>query len=93
MFRHPAWAVGSYSSGPLAAWTIGTKSTGGCSQQHWSPRSIYYSRLARIRVLSCFEIVVVVDEGEGRADLVAQRGADVTLRRRRRVRLLKAVLK
>ena len=39
-----------------------------------------------------FEIVVVVDECEGRADLVAQRGADVALRRRRRVRLL-AVLK
>ena len=29
MFRHPAWAVGSYSSGPLAAGIVGTKSTGG----------------------------------------------------------------
>ena len=28
-FRHPAWAVGSYSSGPSAARTIGIKSTGG----------------------------------------------------------------
>ena len=24
MFRHPAWAVGSYSSGPPAAKTVGT---------------------------------------------------------------------
>ena len=28
MFRHPAWAVGSYSSGPVAARTLRTKSTG-----------------------------------------------------------------
>ena len=29
MFRHPAWAVGRCSSGPPAATTAGTKSTGG----------------------------------------------------------------
>ena len=29
MFHHPAWAVGSYSSGPPAARSAGTKSTGG----------------------------------------------------------------
>ena len=29
MFRHPAWAVGSYGSGPPTAGTVGTKSTGG----------------------------------------------------------------
>ena len=29
MLRHPAWAVVSYSSGPLAATTVGTKSTEG----------------------------------------------------------------
>ena len=29
MFRQPAWAVGNYSSSPLAAGTVGTKSTGG----------------------------------------------------------------
>ena len=39
MFRHPAWAVGSYSSGPLAAKTVGTKSTGGCYHQELSPCS------------------------------------------------------
>ena len=37
MFRHPAWAVGSYSSCPLAAKTVGTKSTGGCYHQELSP--------------------------------------------------------
>ena len=29
MFPHPVWAVGSYSSGPQAARTVGTQSTGG----------------------------------------------------------------
>ena len=37
MFRHPAWAVGSCSSGPLAARTVGTKSTGGCNRPELSP--------------------------------------------------------
>ena len=37
MFRHPAWAVGSYSSGPPAANTVRTKSTGGFHQRHGSP--------------------------------------------------------
>ena len=37
MFPHPAWAVGSYSSGPPAAKTVGTKSTGGFHQRHGSP--------------------------------------------------------
>ena len=37
MFRHPAWAVGSYSSGPTAAGTVGTKSTGGFHQADVSP--------------------------------------------------------
>ena len=37
MFRHPAWAVGSYSSGPPAAETVGTKSTGGFHQGDGSP--------------------------------------------------------
>ena len=30
MFRHPARAVGNYSSGPAAAKTLGTKSMGRC---------------------------------------------------------------
>ena len=29
MFSHPAWAVGNYNSGPAAAESAGTKSTGG----------------------------------------------------------------
>ena len=29
MFRHPAWALGSYSSGPPAAGSAGTKAIGG----------------------------------------------------------------
>ena len=37
MFRHPAWAVSSYSSGPPAARAVGTKSTGGFHQQDASP--------------------------------------------------------
>ena len=37
MFRHPAWAVGSYGSGPPAANTVGTKSMGGFHQRHGSP--------------------------------------------------------
>ena len=37
MFRHPASAVGSYSSGPPAAETVGTKSTGGFHQRDGSP--------------------------------------------------------
>ena len=37
MFHHPVWAVGSYSSGPPAAGTVGTKSTGGFYQADGSP--------------------------------------------------------
>ena len=37
MFRHPAWAVGSYSSGPSAARDVGTKSTGGFANSSVSP--------------------------------------------------------
>ena len=37
MFCHPAWAVGSYSSGPPVVETVGTKSTGGFHQQDVSP--------------------------------------------------------
>ena len=43
MFRHPAWVVGSYSSGPPAARTVGTpgaKSMGGLNRQDGSPCSI-----------------------------------------------------
>ena len=42
MFRHPAWAVGSYSSGPPAAVTVGSKLTGGCYRGDVSPCSLYY---------------------------------------------------
>ena len=37
IFLHPAWAVGSYSSGPSAAGTVGTKVTGGFYQADVSP--------------------------------------------------------
>ena len=37
MFFHPAWAAGSYSSGPPAARTVGTKSTGGFYYSSLSP--------------------------------------------------------
>ena len=37
MFGHPAWAVGSYSSGPPAARSAGIKSTGGFYRMEWSP--------------------------------------------------------
>ena len=37
MFRHPPWAVGSYSSSPSAAGTVGTKSMGGVYQADVSP--------------------------------------------------------
>ena len=38
-----AWAVGSYSYGPLAAETVVTKSTGGCYRPELSP-CIWFSR-------------------------------------------------
>ena len=37
MFRYAAWAAGRDRSGPPAAETVGTKSTGGCYQQDVSP--------------------------------------------------------
>ena len=37
MFHHPAWAVGSYSSGPPAARSAGTKSAGGFPRPLGSP--------------------------------------------------------
>ena len=39
MLSHPAWAVGSYSSGPHAAGTVGTKSTGSFYQADVPPCS------------------------------------------------------
>ena len=41
MFRHPAWAVGSYSSGPPAAGNVGNKPMGGFYQADGSPCTIY----------------------------------------------------
>ena len=37
MFRHLAWAVGSFKISPPAAGTVWTRSTGGCYQGEWSP--------------------------------------------------------
>ena len=39
MFRHSAWAVGSYSNGPTAAQVVATKSTGGFNHPDGSPCS------------------------------------------------------
>ena len=43
MFRHPAWVVGSYSSGPPAARTDRTKSTGGFNHPDGSPCTLIVS--------------------------------------------------
>ena len=52
MFRHPAQAVGSYSSGPPAAGTVGTKSTGGFYICEWSPcRFLQCSYLIKCPIL------------------------------------------
>ena len=37
MLRHPAWAVSSHWSGPTAAGSVGTKSTGGFTKQMCHP--------------------------------------------------------
>ena len=51
IFRHPAWAVGSYSSGPAAAESAGTKWTGGFPRSlgppckfFWCPVNSYWIR-------------------------------------------------
>ena len=41
MFHHPALAVGSHSSGPLAAGTVGTKSMGRFYQADVSPCTMF----------------------------------------------------
>ena len=38
--HHPAWAVGSYRSGPPAARLAITKSTEGCYHTEWSPCNV-----------------------------------------------------
>ena len=49
MFRHAAWAVGSCNSGPPAARTVGTKSTGGFYRPDRSPCiSVYDTYLASL---------------------------------------------
>ena len=45
MFRHPAWAVGSCSSGPPTAVSVGTKSTGGFYRPDLSPCTGYVTAL------------------------------------------------
>ena len=49
MFRQLAWAVGSGSSGPRAAGTVGTKSTGGCNRPEWSPCTLSMVYLGQAR--------------------------------------------
>ena len=52
MFRHPAWAVGSYSSGPPAARAVGTKSTGGFTEQMGHPVPDWQPTLRDVRKIS-----------------------------------------
>ena len=52
MFRHPAWAVGSYSSGPPAAETARTKSTGGFHQQDGSPCKLVFESSNEHKIFS-----------------------------------------
>ena len=60
MFRHPAWAVGSYSSDPPAAGTLGTKSTGGFYQADKSPCSF----------ATCTVLVDALDFTQAEHDLI-----------------------
>lgn len=50
MFRHPARAAGSYSSGPPAASTVWIKSTGGLNQTDGSPCTM---RITQYVPVSC----------------------------------------
>ena len=50
MFRHPAWAVRSYSSGQPSAGTVGTKSTGVVTEQMCHP--IFLSAKIRLMVVN-----------------------------------------
>ena len=51
MFHQPAWAVGICSSGPLAARTVGTKSTGGCCRAAVTLYAVSDSRVEGLEVL------------------------------------------
>ena len=58
MFRHPAWAVGSCSSGQPAAGIVGTKSTGGFDHPDGSPRTFV---LLVVRVTAHMQVHAVAD--------------------------------
>ena len=65
MFRHPAWAVGSYRSGPTAARTVRNKSTEGlyhcelstlyrvCKQYHFTTSNMHGIGIQKSPSLHC----------------------------------------
>ena len=60
MFCHPAWAVGGYSSGPPAARTVGTKSTGGFLNSSVSPCTVKRSHGSQHTELVSYLLLAIV---------------------------------
>ena len=60
MFRQPTWAVGSCSSGPIAAKTVGTKSTGGCNRPEWSPCTLPVVSPDSFSAVACLSLDVLL---------------------------------
>ena len=88
MFRHPAWAVGSYSSGPPAARTVGTKSTGRCYQRDGSPcRNYHILKVCRgYWFPQCFFFLAAVQEEPGGPEVFRQGGEAVLPQPRQRLK-------
>ena len=56
MFRQPDGAVGGYSSGPQAAGTVGTKSTGGFLRPEWSPCTVLVKFVTAVAYHTCLNL-------------------------------------
>ena len=84
MFRHPAWAVGSYSSGPPAAKTVGTKSTGGCYRGDVSPCISGYAEMFTTVLTDGEQLRRGQPNGEP-GSMLRRRGADRQQRPRSRL--------
>ena len=68
MFRHPAQAVGSSSSGLTAARTVGSKSTGGSYRCELSPCTLYiYQFGVKVGVVGAVDRAAAEGDG-GRAE-------------------------
>ena len=78
MFRHPAWAAGTYSSGPPAAKTVGTNSTGGFHQRDESPCNMFKQMYTILIFASSVPVERLLLVGEP-----LHEGADVRARPRR----------